>query len=314
MEDAGAGDGYLDLQVNGFGGVDFNADDLSLDAMHMACERMRDDGASAFLPTLITGPLDRMASRLQRIAAYREADPLIAELVAGVHIEGPFISPEEGYVGAHPADAVRPATRSDMQRLLDAADGLTRIVTLAPEHDADFAVTRMLVEQGVVVAAGHTQASREVLCEAAAAGLSMFTHLGNGCPKMLPRHDNIIEWVLSLSDRLWISFIADGAHVPYPALGNYLRAAGIERCVVVSDAISATGLGPGRYEIGGQVAIVGDDSVPRAPDDSHFVGSATSLAQMADRLQRELSLSAEDVAQLTCLGPQSILDGQSALS
>lgn len=309
MADVEPATGYLDLQVNGFGGVDFNADDLSLDAMHAACEKLRDDGAEAFLPTLITGPLDRMASRLERIVAYREADPLVAELVAGVHIEGPFISPEAGYVGAHPADAVRPATRPEMQRLLDAAGGLTRIVTLAPEHDNDFAVTRMLAEQGVVVAAGHTQASRGILTEAIDAGLSMFTHLGNGCPQMLPRHDNIIEWALSLSDRLWISFIADGAHVPYPALGNYLKAAGIERCVVVSDAISATGLGPGRYEIGGQVAIVGEDSIPRAPDDSHFVGSATSLSQMADRLRRELGLSARDLVRLTSEGPRAILRG-----
>ena len=197
-----------------------------------------------------------------------------------------------------------------MQRLLDAAGGLTRIVTLAPEHDADLAVTRMLAEQGIVVSAGHCQASRDLLIDAIDAGLSMFTHLGNGCPALLPRHDNIIEWVLSLSDRLWISFIADGAHVPLPALGNYLRAAGLERCVVVSDAISATGLGPGRYLVGGQEAIVGDDCVPRAPDDdSHFVGSATSLGQMTVRLEEGLGLTRREIEQLTQSGPRTILGG-----
>src|SRR4030095_15427595 len=137
----------------------------------------------------------------------------------------------------------RIADRDSMRRLLDAADGLARLVTLSPESDPGFAVTRMLAAEDVRVSAGHTNASLDELKAAIDAGLSMFTHLGNGCPMQMHRHDNIIQRALSLSDKLWICFIADGAHVAFPALGNYLRAAGLDRCVIVTDAIAPASLG-----------------------------------------------------------------------
>ena len=301
------GSGYVDLQLNGYGGVDFNGDALSVEAIHGVCRRLRDEGAAGFLPTVITDELDVMADRLARIAAVRRADSLAREMILGIHIEGPFISGAVGFVGAHPPAAVRPAALDDMKRLLEAADGLTRIVTLAPELDEGLQVTRYLADCGITVSAGHCDPSIEQLRAAIDAGLSMFTHLGNGCPAKIDRHDNIIQRVLSLSSQLWISFIADGAHVPFPALGNYLRAAGVERCVIVSDAISAAGLGPGRYQLGDQCVEVGEDQVPRSADGSHFVGSATTVAQMAEHLRRFLRLSGDEVLQLTAIGPREIL-------
>jgi N-acetylglucosamine-6-phosphate deacetylase len=137
----------------------------------------------------------------------------------------------------------------------------------------------------------------------------MFTHLGNGCPQLLQRHDNIIERTLSLYNELWISFIGDGAHVPFSALGNYLRVASIKRCVIVSDAICAAGLGPGSYTVANQTVNVGEDRVPRSADGDHFVGSATSLSQMAERLGRDLRLSEDEVRHLTAVGPRTILQG-----
>lgn len=298
---------YIDLQVNGFGGVDFNSDDLTGDQLHNACEHLQQDGAAAFLPTIITDNVDRMAARLAKIASLRNADPLVEAMVLGVHIEGPFISAAEGFVGAHPPAEVVAPNVDAMRKLLDAAAGLTRIVTLAPELDQRLQVTRLLADQDIVVAAGHCNPSIDELNAAIDAGLSMFTHLGNGCPQTIRRHDNVVERVLSVSDRLRISFIADGAHVPMFALRNYLRAAGLERCVIVSDAISAAALGPGRYSIGGVPTIVGDDQVPRAIDGGHFVGSATSIAQMVDKLRRELNLDDEQIEQLTVRGPRAIL-------
>ena len=301
---------YVDLQVNGYAGVDFNDQQLSAEELHRACQALRDDGAEHFLPTVITDEIETMAARLTQLASLRAADPLAREMIAGFHIEGPFIDGAPGFVGAHPPAAVRPPNLPDMQRLFDAADGLTQIVTLAPEHDSDFKVTRWLADQQVTVAAGHCNPTHDDLRGAIDAGLKMFTHLGNGCPSQLDRHDNVIERVLSLAEKLCISFIADGCHVPFFALGNYLRAAGVERCVVVSDAISAAGLGPGRYSIGGQIAVVGEDGVPRPPDDdSHFVGSATSVSQMLEKLRRELGLSDQEIEHLASSGPRKILRG-----
>jgi N-acetylglucosamine-6-phosphate deacetylase len=298
---------YVDLQVNGYMGVDLNADDLSAEQLHAACGHLRGDGVAGILATVVTAGLADMAARLARIASYRREDALAREVIWGVHIEGPFISPVPGYVGAHPPEHVRAADLDAMRRLLDAADGLTRLVTLAPERDAGLAVTRFLAGQGILVSAGHCDPSLDQLRAALDAGLSMFTHLGNGCPMTLPRHDNVIQRVLSLSDRLTIMFIADGVHVPYPALRNYLRVALGDRALVVTDAISAAGLGPGRYTIGSQVVQVGDDLVARAPDASHLMGSTGTMPRMARGLAAEVGLSAREVRRLTSTNPGRVL-------
>jgi len=299
--------GIIDLQVNGYAGVDFNADALTADDLHAACLQLRADGVAGILATMITDELDAMASRIRRIAELRDADPLAADVIRGIHVEGPFLSDRDGFVGAHPPAAVRDADLDAAKRLLDAGGGLIRIVTLAPERDADQAVTRSFVDAGVRVAAGHTDASLDQLRAAIDAGLSMFTHVGNGCPMMLHRHDNIIERVLSLADRLWLSFIADGAHVPYPALGNYLRCAGLERCIIVTDAIAAAGLGPGRYPLGGQTVEIGDDGVAWAPDRSHFVGSAATMGGVLAGLRAQLALTDDQLALLTQQNPAAVL-------
>ncbi len=295
---------YFDLQVNGYGGVDFNRDGLTADELHRACERLERDGVGGCLVTIITERLDTMCRRLANLARLRDADPLAKRRLAGVHIEGPFINETDGYRGAHPRDAIRPATPDAMNRLLDAAAGLTRIVTLAPERDAAFKVTRLLAGQGIVVSAGHCDPSLDQLRAAMEAGLSMFTHLGNGCPMQLHRHDNIIQRALSLAGRLWLCFIADGAHVPFVALGNYLRLAGPERCVVVTDCIAPAGMGPGRYSLGRWDLEVGEDMVPRSPDGAHFVGSAITMKQSAANLRRCLGLPERVARELTCHNPR----------
>ncbi len=135
----------------------------------------------------------------------------------------------------------------------------------------------------------------------------MFTHLGNGCPTMLHRHDNVIQRVLSLRDRLTISFIADGVHVPFPALGNYLRLAGFERTIAVSDAISAAGCGPGTYAVGGQTVRIGEDLIARSADDSHFVGSTATMPRMASLLGDRVGLSEAEIRRVLSDNPRRLL-------
>jgi N-acetylglucosamine-6-phosphate deacetylase len=299
-----AAEAFFDLQVNGYAGVDFNQDDLDGEALHRACERLEADGVAAFLATIITDDLAAMCRRLSTLAVLREQDSLAQRLIAGVHIEGPFLNETDGYRGAHPRDAIRPADTVAMARLVDAAQGLTRVVTLAPERDPGFAVTRWLASQGVIVSAGHTDATLDDLRRAIDAGLSMFTHVGNGCPMQMHRHDNIVQRALSLADSLWLCFIADGAHVPFAALGNYLRLAREDRCIVVTDAIAPAGLGPGRFRFARWDLVIGDDMVPRAPDRSHFVGSGITMKQNAENLRRALGLSDTVVRKLTLENPR----------
>lgn len=295
--------GFFDLQVNGYGGVDFNQEGLAAEQLHLACRKMRDDGVGQFLPTIITEDLGRMASRLATMVKLRSQDKLAEEMIPGFHVEGPFINETDGYRGAHPLESVRPATVDAAGLLLDAGAGLVKIMTLAPERDQGFAVTRMLADAGVVVSAGHCDPSPDQLCGAVDAGLTMFTHLGNGCPMNMHRHDNIIQRALSLSDRLWLCFIADGAHVPFFALKNYIRLAGIDRCVTVTDAIAPAGMGPGTYTLGRWTLKIGDDMVAHAPDGSHLVGSAIHMPRVVENLKTHLQLSDDEIERLAVHNP-----------
>ena len=301
-------DGYVDLQVNGYAGVDFNADGLSGEALHEACERLEADGNAGVLATIVTDEVGVMCTRLERLVRLRGVDETAQRVIWGIHIEGPFINETPGYVGAHPPAAVRPADIDAAQRLLAAADGLTRILTLAPERDPGLKLTRFLVEQGITVSAGHSNPSLSELEAAIDAGLSVFTHLGNGCPMLLDRHDNIIQRALSLAPSLWLCFIADNVHVPCVALGNYLRAAGIDRCIVVTDAIAAAGQGPGRYTIGSQAVEVDENLVARFPgEDTFLAGSAVTMPRSARNLRDVIGLSEEEVRSLTSLNPRQLL-------
>jgi N-acetylglucosamine-6-phosphate deacetylase len=300
---------YFDLQVNGFAGVDFNQDDLTAEQLHVLCDALRRDNVGGILATIITEDVATMCRRIERVAVLREKDELARNIIAGIHIEGPFISPVKGYHGAHPVDAVREANLDEAKRLLEAGRGLVRLFTLAPEQDPRLSVTRWLRDQGVVVSAGHTDASRDQLKAAADAGLSMFTHLGNGCPMLMHRHDNIIQRALSLSERLWICFIADGVHVPFMALRNYLRMIGsLDRVNVVTDAMTAAGLGPGRFKIARWDVVVGDDMVARSPDGSHFLGAAITMPQTHANLREHLGLSDAECLRLLRDNPRRAVE------
>ncbi|NOZ39308.1 MAG: N-acetylglucosamine-6-phosphate deacetylase [Planctomycetes bacterium] len=297
----------VDIQVNGYRGVDFNSDDLTAESLHKVCGQLESDGVDGILATIITDSIENMSARLARLATLRDADPLAQKRIWGFHIEGPFINKQPGYVGAHPAVEVLPATIDAMQRLLEAAGGLTKIVTLAPERDAGMAVTRMLADQGICVSGGHCNPTLDQLDAAIDAGLNTFTHLGNGCPKNLDRHDNIIQRVLSRSDQLWVCFIGDGVHVPWTALGNYLQVTGIERAIVTTDAISAAGLGPGEFQLGDQVVHVDENGATWSADRSHLMGSASTMPLVRSLLRKELRLSESDVTTLTSTNPRSLI-------
>ena len=296
--------GFFDLQVNGYAGIDFNSNDLDPESVEAMSSRLLGHGVDGILVTLITDSLPLMVGRLKHLVRLRRDLPLFRKVMRGFHIEGPFINPADGYRGAHPMDAVLTADKSAMQKLLDAGDGLTRLVTLAPECDPGLEVTRMLADSNVTVSAGHSNASVETLKAAIDAGLTMFTHLGNGCPSTLPRHDNIIYRVLSLRDQLWLCFIADGAHIPFFVLKTYLDLVGTERAIVVTDAIAAASLGPGRYTLGRWDLSISDDLVARSPDGSHLVGSTITMERSLENLTEKLGLAQEIAWKLVSENPR----------
>jgi N-acetylglucosamine-6-phosphate deacetylase len=303
MKGNGMTDGFIDLQVNGYAGIDFNQNDLAAEDMHKACAKLKEDGTKGILATIITASMKEMSMRLRRIVHLREQDPLVKEIVIGLHIEGPFINNSPGFRGAHSEKLICPANADKMKLLLEAADGLTRIVTLAPEADDNYSVIRMLARDGITVSAGHCDPGLDELKAAIYAGLTMFTHLGNGCPQVLHRHDNIIQRVFSLRNQLWLCFIADGIHIPFYALKNYLGHVGFEKSIIVSDAMAGAGAVPGRYRLNNLQLEVGADRIVREPGKTNFAGSAIDMGRSYKHLITEIGLTETLAQQLTYENP-----------
>ena len=297
----------FDIQVNGYAGTDFNCDDLTAEGLHHACKSLREDGCHSILATFITNTVDKLTHRMKRLVELREHDPLAREVITGIHIEGPFMNREKGYIGAHPPDCVVPANVDDAKRLLDAAQGLAKLVTLAPECDEGFKTIAYLTSQRVVVSAGHCNPDLATLKESTEHGVTMFTHVGNGCPMQMHRHNNIIQRALALRDKLWLCFIPDGVHIDFFALKNYLRVAGVERSIFVTDAISAARLGPGRYTLAGWDLNIGEDLVARSPDGSHFVGSTVTVPRIIANGLNELGLTHEELITLLDTNPRKAM-------
>ena len=297
----------FDLQVNGYAGTDFCSSSLNSEQLHHACRALADDGVDGILATLITDDLPSLVAKLSNLVRLRGEDELARRVIVGFHVEGPFLNPAPGYVGAHQPEWVRPACQADAQALLDAGGGHVKLLTLAPEQDPGAAVTKFLVEQGVVVSAGHCNPSLDQLKAAIDAGLSMVTHFGNGCPVELPRHDNVLQRFLALREHLWFCFIPDGAHVDFYALENYLKWVGLDRSIMTTDAISAASLGPGMHEVSGFGVEVDEAGVARRPGSDNLAGSTVTMPGILRNLSQELELDDGDIATLVDRNPRKAL-------
>lgn len=284
-------EGYVDLQVNGYQGVDFNQPRRTVAELRLAADAMVRDGVRKALPTLITGSIEDMCECIRALQIAIEGDPVCREVYAGIHLEGPFLSRKPGFIGAHPPQHALDANLPALAKLIECGKGLIKLVTLAPEVDCAGELTRFLVEQGITVSAGHTDATLDELDCCIDAGLKLFTHLCNACPPQMHRHDNIIYRALRRSDRLHYTLIADGFHVPKLLFENILSWVSRERLAVVSDAISAAGLGPGTYRLAGREVAIGPDKAARDPSGNHFVGSACSMRDADRWLISSLELS-----------------------
>jgi N-acetylglucosamine-6-phosphate deacetylase len=292
--------GLFDLQLNGFGGIDFNAPDLTADRVEEALQRVRLTGVTRCLPTLITSSFEDFA------ASARVLSRVASAAIAGIHMEGPYLSPEDGPRGAHPRAHVRPASVDDFRRRQDAADGRIVLVTLAPEADGAVALIEYLVTTGVRVAAGHTAATPPQIAAAVAAGATMATHLGNGCAQLLPRHPNTI-WELLAADTVVATFIVDGHHLPPATVKAMIRAKGVERSVLVTDAVAAAGCAPGTHTIGGVISELSADGRVSLPGTPYLAGSALSLARAIANTVRYTGLPIDRVIPMASTIPAACL-------
>lgn len=248
--------GLIDLQVNGYLGLDLNGPDLTAETASKLVRAMLATGVTTFLPTLITASEEALVRRLASIAEACDRDAVAAACIPYVHVEGPSISPRDGYRGAHPVEWVRPPSIAEFDRWQEACGDLVGMVTLSPHGSGSSEYIRALRERGVYVSLGHSHASNAQIEAAVDAGASLSTHLGNGIAPQIDRHPNPI-WSQLADDRLMASFIADGHHLPAEALKAMVSAKGLERSILVSDTVALAGMAPGKYvaPVGGCVEL-----------------------------------------------------------
>ena len=295
--------GLFDLQVNGFGGVDFNNPSATAEDVFRAIKAMRATGVTRFLPTLITSSFERFAKCAKRLTQIRRLE------IVGIHMEGPYISPEDGPRGVHPREQVVAASIDDFARRQEAAGGEIRLVTLAPEVDGAIQLIEYLVASGLRVAIGHSAASPQQICDAVKAGASLSTHLGNGCANSLPRHPNLI-WEQLATDDLFASFIADGHHLPAATVKAMIRAKTPQRSFLVTDAAAAAGCVPGAYELNGEPVVLSADGRVSQQGKLCISGSAISLDRAVANTVKFTGLPLEVVLPMASTQPAEYLGVQ----
>jgi len=287
--------GLIDLQINGHGGKEFTDPALTEDDVERIARAADAAGVTSFLATVTTQAHDTQVHALRIIASAIDTRTSVSRRISGVHLEGPFISSQDGPRGAHPLAHCRPPDWDAFQQLQDAADGRIRLLTMSPEYPESDQFIRRAVDRGVLVAIGHTNADADQIRAAVDAGASLSTHLGNGTHAMIRRHPNYI-WDQLADDRLTATMIADGHHLPPAVIKCFIRVKTPERLVLVSDAMGLAGMPAGRYETPNQgiVDVNADGLACLAERPEYLAGATLPLSHAIANVMRfgEVNLAA----------------------
>src|ERR1700676_1599604 len=295
--------GFVDPQVNGFAGADFNSPATAYQDIHQSIALLFSTGTTRFFPTVITGEPSAMLASLRNLAAAREslADGPAME---AFHIEGPHISPEDGPGGAHPKEWVRAPDFAEFLRWQDAADGHVRLITLAPEWPGALRYIEQITELGVIAAIGHTRASPQQIRDAVAAGATLSTHLGNGAGSAT-RTDDFIEYQLS-EPRLAASFIVDYHHLPDEFLRRALEAKGVDRSILVTDAAAPALCPPGPYMLGGVAVELREDDRVTLRGGERLAGSSLRMDRAIGNVMARTGVSLAHAVTMATTNPARV--------
>jgi N-acetylglucosamine-6-phosphate deacetylase len=296
----------VDLQVNGALGIAFTSEDLNVEGVRTVVHWCRSRGTMHLLATIITASDSTVMHGIRTLASAVEIDSDLNQAIAGIHLEGPYLSGEDGPRGAHPPEHIRNPDWDEFRRWQDAAAGRIRMVTIAPERHGAIPFIEQLARSGIIVAIGHTNASAELLDQAVHAGATLSTHLGNGCHAILPRHDNVIWHQLS-DDRLMASLIADGHHLPVSVLRAMIRAKQVDRLVMTADTGPLAGLPPGTYPSWGQSFEVLPSGKIVIPGTPYLAGSGSALRDCVQHLLFHRLATESDVEKMASLTPRRFL-------
>jgi N-acetylglucosamine-6-phosphate deacetylase len=299
--------GLIDLQVNGYAGIDFNAENLSIEQIEKASAELLKQGVTGFLPTLITGDPIVLERNLGLFREVMKGGGLASGLILGIHLEGPFISAAEGAKGAHPVNWIRPPDITLVEKWQELSGGNIRLLTMSPVHENSDSFIRACLELDIRVAIGHTDASTEQIQDAIKAGASLSTHLGNGMSKTIHRHQNLLFEQLA-SDELYASVIADGFHLS-KSLFRIMDRTKAKRLFLVSDSTQFAGMEPGIYDtfIGGEVELDENRRLFMRGNPEFLAGTASSLLDCINFLVQEELVEAKRAWEMASLIPARYL-------
>jgi N-acetylglucosamine-6-phosphate deacetylase len=300
--------GFVDVQVNGYGGQAFNDPQLTPEKVAQVCRHMDADGVTTFLPTAVTDSYEVLSHALAAYAKACQTMPEVAGRAPLFHLEGPFISAEDGPRGAHPLAHVRPPDWDEFCRLQEAAGGRIRILTMSPEYDGSPDFIRRATDSGVVVAIGHTGADSDQIRAAVDAGARFSTHLGNGAHGQIRRHPNYI-WDQLAEDRLWASLIVDGHHLPPSVVKSFVRAKTPQRCLLVSDITSMAGMPPGVYHNTGigDVEVLPGGKVVVAGQRQYLAGAALPIGVCVANVMRFAGVDLFTAIEMASIRPAELI-------
>ncbi|MDT0677188.1 N-acetylglucosamine-6-phosphate deacetylase [Autumnicola musiva] len=299
--------GLVDLQINGYKGFNFNRKELKESDVIAVTHLIWEQGVTTYFPTIVTNSDENILASLEVIATTCENNRTINKSIGGIHLEGPFLSEEDGPRGAHPLKYIKAPDWKLFCKWQEAAGGRIRIITLTPEWPGSIDFIKRCVRSGVTVSIGHTSANSEQIQEAIDAGASMSTHLGNAAHLLLPRHPNYI-WDQLAADDLWSTIIADGFHLPQSVLKVFLKVKP-EKCLLVSDATNFAGLEPGSYtsHIGGEVELNEAGRLYIRDNPKLLAGSAQSLLWCVNHLVNSGITSLENALEMASVKPMEAL-------
>jgi N-acetylglucosamine-6-phosphate deacetylase len=300
--------GFFDLQVNGFAGVDFNSPHLTEEGLHQAARSLAFTGVTHFLPTLITSSHERMVHQLKIISKVLRNDPLLLKMCLGIHLEGPYISPEDGPRGVHPREFVRLPQWEELEKFQEACEGRIHCMTLAPEMNGAIPFIEKAVAHGIVIGIGHTHASEKIIEEAVQAGARLSCHLGNAPSAISPRYRNLIQKQLAM-DQLMASMIMDGIHLPPNVAKHYIQAKGIDHIILITDSMAGAGAPPGRYTLGELEVEVGHDRTARLIGNSRLAGSTLTMDRAITNVIRFAGIDLASAIQMATKNAQKLFPG-----
>lgn len=268
--------GLIDNQINGYRGVDFSDSSLSSLKFRMAVDAIRKDGVTTFFPTVITGSHDNLVRVFRNLVRALQDDEEAGISVAGFHLEGPYISPEAGFYGCHPAEFIRKPSWDEFMQYQDAAGGNIRQVTVSPEIEGVMDFIGRCVRQKIIVSIGHTNASAAQIMEAVDRGARLSTHLGNGCANLIDRHLNPL-WPQLANDLLTPSIIADGHHLLPEEVRVFCKVKGPDNIILTSDVTHFMGMEPGSYVFMGSDIVLSADGLIKNPVLNCLAGASLPL-------------------------------------